>query len=59
MNATTILAICVIISAVGAVASVPLLSMAAPAYARGATNLKFGGFHAVITPSGNFHFNFK
>ncbi len=59
MKATTILAIFAIISAVGVVASVPLLSMAAPAYARGATNFKIGGFHIVGTPSGNFHFNFK
>jgi hypothetical protein len=38
---------------------VPLISVASPAHARGATNLKFGGFHLVITPSGHFHFNFK
>lgn len=59
MKATTILAIFVIFSAVGAMALVPLISVASPAHARGATNLKFGGFHLVITPSGHFHFNFK
>jgi hypothetical protein len=46
----------IVLLTVAAIMSVMMVASAAPAYAQGATNFRFDGFHFVFTPSGNFHF---